>query len=107
MSWLVSRLKEPSTWRGIIWLATALGVSLKPEVWEQITVVGMAVAGLLGVLAREEPKAVEAELPPIDLIARADGTYDRVQPAAVPPNDPIQSSTSNANDNNGDGWGDR
>ena len=83
MNWLVSRLKEPSTWRGIIWLATALGVSLKPEVWEQITVVGMAVAGLLGVLTREEPKAIEVQLPPIALVARADADADGVRADAM------------------------
>ena len=50
MNWLISRFKEPSTYRGLVWLLTAFGVTLKPEVWEQITAVGMAVAGLIGVL---------------------------------------------------------
>ena len=61
-----ARLKEPSTWRGLVWLLTACGVTLRPEVWEQITAVGMAAAGLLGVLSRE-PASL---LPPIALPAR-------------------------------------
>ena len=56
-------------------------------------------------------KAPTTELPPIDLIARSDGTYDRVrvQPVALPPIGPIQSApaSSNSDENNGDGWGDR
>ena len=70
MNWLIERLKEPTTWRGIIWLATALGVSLRPEVWEQIAAVGMALAGLVGVITRENT-AIRVELPPIELVAKA------------------------------------
>ena len=49
MNWLLERLREPSTYRGLVWLLTACGVTLRPEVWEQITAVGMAAAGMLGV----------------------------------------------------------
>lgn len=66
--WVVARLKEPSTWRGIVWLATTLGVSLKPEVWEQVVAVGMAVAGLIGILSSEPPKT----LPPIEPVGRSE-----------------------------------
>lgn len=48
MNWLIARLRESSSWRGIIWLLTACGVTLRPEIWEQVVAVGMAVAGLLG-----------------------------------------------------------
>ncbi len=71
MNWLTARLREPSTWRGLIWLLTAFGVTLRPEVWEQITAVGMATAGLIGVLTREEPKVVKIELPPMELVAES------------------------------------
>lgn len=64
MTWLLERLREPSTWRGLIWLATACGVSLKPDLWEAITAAGMALAGLLGVVLADEPKTVRIELPP-------------------------------------------
>lgn len=82
MKWLAARLREPSTWRGLVWLLTACGVSLSPELWEQITAVGMAVAGLIGVLTREEPTTVEIQLPKIDLIGQA-GISDADRDAAV------------------------
>lgn len=63
---MLARLREPSTWRGLIWLLTALGVTLRPEVWEQITALGMAAAGLIGVLTHDP-------LPPIELQGRATG----------------------------------
>ena len=51
-------------------------------------------------------KSPATELPPIDLIARSDGTYDRVrvQPVALPPIDPIQSTPTDSGDANGNGW---
>lgn len=77
MNWLVARLREPSTWRGIVWLATALGVSLKPEVWEQVAAVGMAVAGLIGVIARENQAPAGTRLPPIELVGKSGGARGR------------------------------
>lgn len=68
MTWLLARLSEGSTWRGAIWLLTALGVSLSPEAWQYITTIGMAAAGLIGVLTKDKPSA----LPPIELQARPD-----------------------------------
>lgn len=53
----IARSREPSTWRGFIWLATALGVSLDPAALEYLVTIGMAVAGLIGVLSGEK-KAV-------------------------------------------------
>lgn len=74
LKWLAVRLTEGSTWRGIVWMLTACGVTLRPEVWEQITAVGMAAAGLLGVLTREATKTIKIELPPIELVGRSDGS---------------------------------
>lgn len=81
MNWLAARLREPSTWRGLIWLATACGVTLRPEVWEQITAVGMAVAGLIGVLTSEKPARVDVQLPPIELVAQSTSAGRAVDPA--------------------------
>lgn len=91
MNWLLNRLREPSTWRGIIWLATAFGISLKPEVWEQIAAVGMALAGLVGVVTSEKSQTVAIQLPPIELQARPDpgagagAGAGRLRDAALPP----------------------
>jgi len=49
VKWLLARLREPSTWRGLVWLATVAGLSLRPDQVEAIVTLGMAFAGLLGV----------------------------------------------------------
>ena len=48
--YLLQRLKEPSTWRGIIYMITAAGVPIAPALADSIIAVGLAVAGLIGVL---------------------------------------------------------
>lgn len=50
MAYLMERLKEPSTWRGLAVLATSAGVALSPEQVAAIVSVGLLVAGLIGVL---------------------------------------------------------
>lgn len=50
---IATRLREPSTWRGLIWLATAAGITLSPEAWEYISTIGMAAVGLAGVLTSD------------------------------------------------------
>lgn len=49
MHWIIARLREPSTWRGVVWLATAAGLALTPEQAEIIVTAGMALAGAIGV----------------------------------------------------------
>jgi hypothetical protein len=51
--WLLARLREPSTWRGIALMAGVLGLNLNPELLPQI---GSAVAAFIAVLdiARKE-----------------------------------------------------
>lgn len=45
MTWLLNRLKEPSTWRAIFCLAGICGYSIAPELQSQIvTIVGAALA---------------------------------------------------------------
>lgn len=68
MNWFLDRLKEPSSYRGLVWLLTALGVSLSPEAWQYITTIGMAAAGLIGVLTHDAPPV--PLLPPIELVSR-------------------------------------
>lgn len=53
MDYLIERLKEPSTWRGIVLLATAFGVPIAPAEGEAVIAVGLAVSGLIGVLAKD------------------------------------------------------
>jgi hypothetical protein len=50
--YILDRLREPSTWRGITLLLTALGVPLAPALSEAIVSAGLAVAGLIGVVTK-------------------------------------------------------
>ena len=47
LNWILNRLKERSTWTGIIALITAAGVNLSPELAETIIQAGVAVVGVL------------------------------------------------------------
>lgn len=50
-SWkfLVARLSEASTYRGIVIGLTGLGVYVRPEIAAAVTSIGLGVAGLIGV----------------------------------------------------------
>ena len=48
------RLQEPSTWRGIILLLTAVGVPIAPAMGEAIICVGLALAGGVGVVTPDK-----------------------------------------------------
>lgn len=52
--YILDRAKEPSTWRGLILLLTAIGVPVAPALAESIVSVGLAVAGLVGVVAPDK-----------------------------------------------------
>lgn len=47
---VVARLAEPTTWRGIMLCLTATGVTLRPELQSAIVAAGLAITGLLGVV---------------------------------------------------------
>lgn len=48
---LLEQLKQPSTWRGLVLLSSAFGFAVRPDVGEAIIAVGLAISGLIGVLA--------------------------------------------------------
>ncbi len=52
-SYILERAKEPSTWRGLVLLLTAIGVPVAPAMAEAIISAGLAVAGLIGVATPE------------------------------------------------------
>lgn len=47
LSYVLKRLKEPSTWTGMALGATAVGVQVSPELQDSITTLGIGVAGLI------------------------------------------------------------
>lgn len=54
VDWLVERLREGSTQRGIVLLITAVtGFNVPPEVVNQVILIGISIAGALGVIKKE------------------------------------------------------
>ena len=54
MKYILDRLKEPSSWRGLVMIATAFGVSVNPELMESIIVVGTGLAGVIGFVFKDK-----------------------------------------------------
>ena len=48
-AYILARAKEPSTWRGLILLLTALGIPVAPELANAIVTIGLAAAGAIGI----------------------------------------------------------
>lgn len=49
---LLEKLNENSTWRGLILIATAVGVKIEPELQEAILVAGLGLVGLINVVRK-------------------------------------------------------
>ena len=49
-TYMLDRMREPSTWRGLTLLLTALGIPLAPGVSDALIAAGLGVAGLIGAL---------------------------------------------------------
>ncbi len=58
-SYILARLQESSTWRGLILLATAAGATLSPEQAAAIVSFGLALAGAVAVFFadKSQPQA--------------------------------------------------
>lgn len=50
VAYIARRLKEPSTWRGLIMVATSAGVFISSAMAEDIIAVGVGLAGIVGAL---------------------------------------------------------
>lgn len=55
IQYILERLKEPSTWRGIIQLLTAAGLVIEPELALQIITAGVTIVGIIGVVTKDKP----------------------------------------------------
>lgn len=51
--YIIDRLAEPSTWRGLVLVITAFGVKINPEQIEAIVFVGLFIAGMLGAVTKD------------------------------------------------------
>ena len=54
LSWLLDRLKEPTTYLGITAMLSAAGVALDPELIKQISAAGVGVSGLILFVLKEK-----------------------------------------------------
>lgn len=52
-AWWIDRLKERSTWFGLLSLLGAAGMVISPEMSEYIIAIGMAVGGIVGIVTEE------------------------------------------------------
>ncbi len=53
MKYLLDRLKEPSTWRGLVMLVTVFGVNISPDQVNAIATLGGCVIGAIGVFSKK------------------------------------------------------
>jgi len=51
--YILDRAREPSTWRGAILFLTAIGVPIAPAMADAVVTAGLGIAGLLGMLTRD------------------------------------------------------
>ncbi|OJW21153.1 MAG: hypothetical protein BGO49_24370 [Planctomycetales bacterium 71-10] len=54
MEWIITRLSEPSTWRGLFAMLTAGGISLAPDYENAIIAIGLSIIGLINVIKKEK-----------------------------------------------------
>ena len=55
MNWLLDRLSETSTWRGIVLTITGLGIALDPQRAATITAAGLAIVGVINIFRQGSP----------------------------------------------------
>jgi hypothetical protein len=56
MNYLLARLEEPSTYRGLVLLATTFGMQVAPEAADAVVAIGLLLAGLIGVFVPDKVK---------------------------------------------------
>ena len=49
LKYIIQRLGEASTWRGLVMLATMVGIKLSPDQTNALLTAGLSVVGALGV----------------------------------------------------------
>ncbi len=53
LDYILNRLSEPSTWRGLFLVATAAGVNVSPEQANAIMTLGLGGVGLIGAATKD------------------------------------------------------
>ena len=55
INWLLDRLSESSTWRGIVSVLTGLGAVIKPDKATAIITAGISIVGLINIFRQGAP----------------------------------------------------
>lgn len=55
---LLARLSEPSTYKGAVLAATALGLYVRPEIAAAVTSIGLGITGLIGIFTADPTVSV-------------------------------------------------
>lgn len=58
IQFVISRMKERSTWIGLVGLLSSLGVAMKPDMVEAIASVGVALSAVVMILTKDLSKKV-------------------------------------------------
>jgi hypothetical protein len=53
LAFIAPRLRERSTWLGVVAFASLIGITISPEMLEAMLSGGLFVAGLIGVLTKD------------------------------------------------------
>jgi hypothetical protein len=53
MTQILESLRQPSAWRGLIWILTAIGINLSPDEAANVMALGAAAAGTAGALIKD------------------------------------------------------
>lgn len=54
INYILDRLNETSTWRGIVGVLTGLGVKVRPDLAESIIAAGIALIGVVNIFRKEK-----------------------------------------------------
>ena len=54
LEYLKERLSEASTWRGLVALISAMGITLSPDQSAAIVAAGLAIIGMIGALTSDK-----------------------------------------------------
>lgn len=56
-TWIKERFTEPSTYQGVVAIASAVGATISPELWEAIATFAVGLIGLIQVIKKEKQEA--------------------------------------------------
>jgi hypothetical protein len=85
VQWMIDRLKEASTWRGIIMLITGItGFTVDEQHTQAIIAAGIALVGMIGIFAKDkEAKVINIEVPTNDPMSRNERVSEGINDESI------------------------